>query len=105
MESLEIEALMKSMHQNARTDPDYLLVSIDDTRKIRYAYRVGSLNRSHPLPPRKIRKCYMRKREVAMRKGRAHIQRVVQTQMDQEKREIIVREPLSGNERAVMEAV
>lgn len=76
--SEEIHRLWEDMYQFARPDPGYLLVSLEDRRRIWLAVQVGSLNRALLMPKRPIRKVHLRKVYARRRAGRKHIQRLTQ---------------------------
>ena len=79
---------LEDMHRFARPDPGYLLVSLDDRKRIWLAVQMGSLNRALPMPKRRIRNVHLRKLYVRRRAGRKHIQRLAQAYDEREHVEI-----------------
>jgi hypothetical protein len=84
----DIDAVIASMRDNARAEPDILYVSPGTLRVIKYAQRIGRLYRAHPVPHGKIRKCHMRKLQARWRAGKAHIRRVEAAERAREEAEM-----------------
>lgn len=80
----DIHALLDGMADHANAHPDYIYVSVEDARSMRYWYRIGRLFRALPVPRYKLRKCHMRKLQARWRKGKAHIRRVEQAERTRE---------------------
>lgn len=84
LSTADINAFLQQMDFNAQENPDIFYVSVEDGRRIRHEVRMSRLYRVHPVPRRKLRKCYMRKLQARWRAGRTHIRRVEQAERARE---------------------
>lgn len=81
-----LNAFIDSIKERAYTIPNgwCFFVTPSMERSIRRLKRIRNLYRAHPLPPRKLRKCHMRKLQQAWRRGETHIDRVEQAEKRRE---------------------
>jgi hypothetical protein len=75
----DIEQLMESMLDNARSEPEYFLISPETALLLWRLKHLCRLNEVHPLPRQKRRKCVMRKIYARRRKALRRIRQKVQS--------------------------
>lgn len=69
--SADITAMLEEMYANAQKEPQILIV----TPKTYWRLKRVRLYEVHHLPRRKIRKCFLRKRQVRINQGKRHLLR------------------------------
>lgn len=75
----DIDTLFHAMWEASCPHPCHLLlVSLEDARRIRHLVCLATLYQVNPRPPRLLRKCFLRKRQAALSRGRQRIRRIEQ---------------------------
>lgn len=72
--SKDIDELMRWMEEQQKKQPQWLFVSLETYWSIKRA----RLDGVHHLPRRKIRKCFLRKRQARIYQGKRHLLRCQQ---------------------------
>lgn len=73
--AINIIEWMEEMKANAVSDPAYFFVSIEDHRRIRRLVAVSGIRAGYHVPRRKLRKCFIRKRQAKISRARQRVLR------------------------------
>lgn len=74
--SASILEALNMIHTTDHTEPFHFYVSPKMRDRFLHLARIGRLYRAHPLPKRRIRKCYLRKIYANHKQGRKRIARI-----------------------------